>query len=136
MKGKDLQTRDDIALLVNTFYDKVRAHEALGPIFNAAIDDWDSHLIRLTDFWETNLFFVRNYKGNPLQVHINVDRQFNNTIHQAHFGNWLQLWFETLDSLFTGRYAEIAKARARSMAATMFLRIFNAREHQQHENTH
>lgn len=136
MKGKDLESREDVALLVNTFYDKVRAHKALGPIFNHVIQDWDSHLSRLTDFWETNLFFVRNYKGNPLQVHIDVDQQFNNSIQQAHFGNWLQLWFETLDELFKGRYAEIAKARARSMAATMFLRIFNAREQQPYENTH
>lgn len=128
MKGKDIETREDIELLVHSFYAKVRAHENLGPIFNSAIDDWDSHLARLTDFWETNLFFVRNYKGNPLQVHLDVDHQFNNSIEQLHFGNWLQLWFETLDSLFKGRYAEIAKARARSMAATMFMRIYNARE--------
>jgi hemoglobin len=79
MKGKDLENRADVALLVNTFYAKVRAHEALGPIFNKSIHNWDEHLSRLTDFWETNLFFVRNYKGNPLKVHLEVDQKFNNT---------------------------------------------------------
>jgi len=128
MERKDIQTRNDISLLIRSFYEKVRAHELLGPIFNQAIDDWDSHLDRLTDFWETNLFFVRNYKGNPLQVHIDVDRQFEGSIEQLHFGNWLQLWFETLDALFQGRYTEIAKARARSMASTMFMKIYQSRE--------
>lgn len=128
MKGKDLENRADIALLVNTFYAKVRVHEALGPIFNTAIKDWEEHLSRLTDFWETNLFFVKNYKGNPLQVHLDVDQKFNNSIEQVHFGNWLQLWFETLDALFEGHYAEVAKVRARSMAATIFMRIYYARQ--------
>ena len=128
MERKDIQTREDIALLIHRFYAKVRVHPLLGPIFNEVIEDWDAHLERLTDFWETNLFFVRNYKGNPLQVHIDVDQHFNGSIEQLHFGNWLQLWFETLDSLFQGRYAEIAKARARSMSTTMFMRIYQSRQ--------
>lgn len=129
MKRKEIESREDIALLVNTFYGKVRQHEALGPIFNGVIHDWPEHLEKLTDFWNTNLFFVKAYKGNPLRAHLDVDKQFNHSIEQAHFGNWLQLWFETLDELFIGRNSEIAKTRARSMAHIMFLRIFNAREH-------
>ncbi len=128
MERKDIQTREDIALLIHRFYAKVRAHDRLGPIFNEVIHDWDTHLDRLTDFWETNLFFVRNYKGNPLRVHIDVDEQFDGSIEQLHFGNWLQLWFETLDSLFQGRYTEIAKARARSMATTMFMKMYQSRQ--------
>ena len=125
---KDIESRADVALLVNTFYGKVRRHTTLGPIFNEMIDDWPAHLNRLTDFWETNLFFVKAYKGNPLKVHLHVDEHFNNTIAQAHFGHWLQLWFETLDTLFEGENCEMAKKRARSMAHTMFLKIYTERQ--------
>lgn len=124
---KDIESRDDVALQVETFYCKVRQHNALGPIFNEVIQDWPAHLKRLTDFWETNLFFVKAYKGNPLRVHLEVDQHFNNNIEQAHFGHWLQLWFETLDALFEGQNCELAKKRARSMAHIMFLRIYSAR---------
>ncbi|MBO3698251.1 group III truncated hemoglobin [Roseivirga sp. E12] len=129
MKRKEIESREDVALLVNTFYAKVRAHETLGPIFNGVIEDWPEHLDKLVDFWETNLFFVRAYKGNPLKAHLDVDRQFDHSIEQAHFGNWLQLWFETLDELFIGDNVDIAKTRARTMAHTIFLRIFSARPH-------
>lgn len=130
MKGKEIESRADVALLVNTFYGKVRAHEALGPIFNGVIHDWPTHLDKLTDFWETSLLYVTSYKGNPLKAHLDVDRQFNNSIEQAHFDSWLELWFETLDELFIGKNAEMAKTRASVMAHTIFIRIFNARAQQ------
>jgi len=52
----DIRNREDVSRLVNTFYAKIRVDETLGPIFNAIITDWDVHLSRLTDFWESQLF--------------------------------------------------------------------------------
>lgn len=127
MNRKEIESRADVSLLVNTFYMKVRVHETLGPIFNGVINDWPEHLDKLTDFWETSLLFVKAYNGNPLKAHLGVDRQFNNSIEQAHFDSWLQLWFETLDELFTGANCDIAKTRAQVMAHTIFARILNAR---------
>ena len=60
---KEIENRADVFFLVDTFYTKIRADDLLGPIFNGVIDDWPSHLERLTDFWETNLFFVNKFKG-------------------------------------------------------------------------
>jgi hemoglobin len=57
MEKTDILLREDVESLVHTFYSKVRTHDALGPIFNQAINDWDDHLKKLCDFWETNLFF-------------------------------------------------------------------------------
>ena len=130
MERKAIESRADVALLVNTFYGKIRAHEALGPIFNGVIHDWPAHLEKLTDFWETSLLFVKAYNGNPLKAHLDVDRQFNSSIEQAHFESWLSLWSETLDELFVGVNRDIAKTRAQVMAHTIFSRIVNARTHQ------
>lgn len=128
MSKSDISTREDIDLLVRTFYSKVRAHETLGPIFNEVIEEWEEHLVKLVDFWQTNLLFVPAYKGNPVKAHLDVDKHFDGTIQQAHFGQWIQLWFETLDELFVGPKQLLAKERARNMSHMMFIRIFQARE--------
>ncbi|MDN3723676.1 group III truncated hemoglobin [Aequorivita sp. SDUM287046] len=125
-KGK-IETREDVSLLVNTFYGKVRQDALLGPIFNGIITDWETHLNLLTDFWETNLFFKRKYFGNPMHAHMEVDKKVGGTINELHFGTWINLWHETIDELFEGEAANIAKNRARNMGTFIHLNIFNAR---------
>ena len=124
---KTLDRREEINLLINIFYARVRQDSMLGPIFNTVIQNWPEHLERLTDFWETNLLFTRNYKGNPIQVHAEVDRQVNGSITIEHFGRWLELWYSTIDEHFMGLNAEKAKNRARNMSTHMFLKIFESR---------
>ena len=46
-------TENQIAMLVDRFYAKVRSDERLGPVFNAAIGDWPAHLAKLSDFWSS-----------------------------------------------------------------------------------
>jgi hemoglobin len=128
MHKKDIQTRDDIVLLVNTFYPKVRKDKLLGPIFNEIIKDWETHLELLTDFWETNLFFVKKYTGNPLAKHVEVDKYYDHTINELHFGTWINLWHQTIDSMFEGEVAQLAKNRARNMSTFMNMEIFKNRQ--------
>lgn len=126
---QDIQNREDVFKLVSTFYAKVRDNEKIGYVFNEIIQDWPSHLEKLTDFWETNLFFVSKFRGNPMQAHVEVDRHFNNSIEQKHFGEWLNMWFETVDELFEGDRASIAKNRARNMASNLFMAVYEHRQH-------
>lgn len=124
----DIKTREDVYLLVTSFYNKIRNDAVLGPFFNDAIKDWDAHLNNLTTFWESSLFLKTRYLGNPLEVHIEVDKTNNHSITQEHFGLWLNLWFETIDELFEGNYAQNAKERARKMSTFLYLKIFEARQ--------
>lgn len=126
---KEIETREDVDLLVRSFYAKVREDELLGPVFNTIIPEnkWPSHLQKLTDFWETGLFGIQKYKGNPVLSHQRADATMNFTIEQEHFGRWLNLWFETIDSLFVGELAVRAKQAARKMSTGQFLAIWNAR---------
>ena len=123
----DIQNREDVYLLVRTFYEKVQKDTLLGPIFDRAISDWEPHYSRLTDFWETNLFFHKKYLGNPLEVHVAVDQREEGGINEMHFGTWINLWYQTLDELFEGEVAVIAKNRARNMGTFIHLKIFQAR---------
>ncbi|PKH51958.1 globin [Tenacibaculum sp. Bg11-29] len=129
MGRKEIENRDDVYLLVSTFYNKLKKDDFIGPIFLKAIPEekWESHLQKLTDFWETNLFFVRKFKGNPMKAHKDLDRNFNHSISQEHFGRWLQLWFETIESLFYGAKANDARERARNIASIMFFKIYEAK---------
>jgi hemoglobin len=128
----EIQNREDIEFLVSEFYKKVRRDELLGPFFNDAIKDWDAHLDRLTTFWETSLFMARKlehkYRGNPLEVHVKVDKENNHSITELHFGIWLNLWYQTIDEFFEGEIADNAKRRARKMGTFLYLNIFQARK--------
>jgi len=127
MEIKQIKTRADVSILVRTFYGKVREDDLIGPIFNNQIKDWEFHLERLTDFWETNLLFIAKYKGHPGRVHIEVDKMNDGRITQVHFGRWLQLWFETINANFVGEKAELAKRRARLMSTHFFRKMFISR---------
>lgn len=132
-----IESRDDINILVNSFYAKIRKDELLGPIFNAHIaeNQWPVHLDKLTDFWETNLFGVAKFKGCPSSKHVNVDANLGYSIEQYHFGRWLNLWFETIDELYQGELAFKAKESARKMATGQFLTIWNNRPENKNSNT-
>jgi len=127
MAKQDIKDRNDVYRLVSTFYDTVRNDETLGPFFNNSIRDWDAHLEHLTTFWESSLFLKTKYSGDPLQTHIDLDKRFNHSISEMHFGIWLNLWLKTVNALFEGDYAENAKHRARKMGTFIFLKIFEAR---------
>jgi len=124
MQKEDISSREDIIFLVNTFYTKVRDNDLLGPIFNTMIKDWETHLELLTDFWETNLFFVKKYTGNPLEKHAEVDKYYNYSINELHFGTWINIWHQTIDDMFKGEIAQLAKNRARNMSTFMNMEIF------------
>lgn len=115
---KDIQNRDDIILLVDSFYEKVRENELLSPIFNEKIkDNWDKHLAKMYNFWETILLDNHSYSGAPFAAHMNLP------IYEEHFKNWLMLFFETIDELFEGTKAEEAKWRAVNMGKVFLSKL-------------
>jgi len=125
---KQIENRTDVEFLVHQFYTKIRADKEIGFYFNTMIKDWDAHLEKLTDFWETNLFAVQKYKGNPLSAHNEVDARFEGKITSNEFGIWLNYWFQTLDEHFEGENVEILKRRARKMGTFLFVSMFEHRK--------
>jgi hemoglobin len=113
----DLRLRRDVELLVRTFYRAAAMDDLLGPVFAAAHVDWPDHIATVTDFWMWQLFGVRGYEGNPLVAHRPAHAATPFT--DAHFGRWLELFTETVDELFEGPTAELAKARAAKMARAL-----------------
>jgi len=120
---KDILTLDDVKLLVDTFYTKVRDDKLLAPIFNERIQDrWPQHLEKMYTFWQTVLLGDHTYFGSPFVPHANLP------VEHEHFEQWLSLFYQTVEELFTGEKAEEAKWRADKMAEMFEYKIKYYRE--------
>jgi len=124
---KDIDTIADIELLVNTFYDKVKESPVIGYIFNDVVKvNWEMHLPVMYRFWENVIFYTGGYTGNPLMIHKHLNKMFPLT--KEHFGEWNKLFLTTVDELFEGDKANLAKQRALSISTVMQLEIFKPKE--------
>ncbi|WP_269234953.1 group III truncated hemoglobin [Flavobacterium flavigenum] len=111
MALQDISNIEDIKLLVNTFYEKVQNDDLIGPIFNQKmIGRWPEHLEKMYRFWQTLLLEEHTYSGSPFPPHKQLP------VNQSHFDRWMEIFTETVDSLFFGKLAEEAKLRAANMA--------------------
>ena len=111
----DIATREDIILLVDAFYAKVRSDDLLAPKFSHL--DWPKHLPIMYNFWGSMLLGDQSYQGNPFQKHIPL------SLEPRHFDRWLKLFAQTLDENFTGNKADEARSRAQSIAGVWQLKL-------------
>lgn len=79
-------SEEAVADLVARFYDRVRADARLGPLFEAAIADWDQHLQIMRDFWSAVLLRTSRYQGCVMSPH------FRMPIEGGDFDLWLALF--------------------------------------------
>lgn len=113
----DIADRYDVERFVRDFYRQAAMDEVLGPVFEAAQVRWDAHIATLVDFWSWQLLGERGYEGNPLRAH--APSHARTPFTDAHYERWLELFEATIDALFAGPTAELAKGRARKMASAM-----------------
>ncbi len=115
---KDIQDLNDIKLLVDTFYGKVRENPMLKDIFNTIIQDrWPEHLAKMYNFWQTVLLEEHTYYGSPFVPHAKLP------VDLEHFDKWLLLFNSTVDDLFEGEKAEKAKWQGQRMAEMFHSKI-------------
>ncbi|MBV7388373.1 group III truncated hemoglobin [Pasteurellaceae bacterium TAE3-ERU1] len=121
---KPLETRADIELLVNAFYDKVLADERIGYVFQHIVGrHWQKHLEKMYRFWASVLLGEESYQGNPMLTHIKLHKR--QPLNEAMFDVWLALWQETVNELFEGEKAEEALFRAQSIKTLMTQRVLS-----------
>ena len=129
---KDIESVQDIALLVDTFYGRVQQDDLLSFAFNTVAQlDWETHLPRMVEFWETIIFRKKGYKGNPAYTHMLLASKMAQTDHHLtpdHFTHWVTLFGETVDSLFCGENADFAKQSAAQMGRGLSMNIFGRAE--------
>lgn len=120
---RDEVTEESIRILVGRFYDKVRNHDALGPVFNTAIgeskEQWEPHLERMYAFWSSVMLTSGRYHGNPMQKHKNLQ-----PFEAALFDKWLALFEETAREIHTPAIADSYIEKSRRIAESLKLGLY------------
>ena len=114
----DISNPNDIRALIDSFYKKVQADDAIGFIFNdVAHVDWSHHLPVMYAFWEFLLLGTPDaYRGNPIQKHLDLHQKI--PLKAEYFDRWLSLFQASVDELFEGPVAKDAKFRAYAISET------------------
>jgi hemoglobin len=119
---RDIENKDDIKLLVDSFYKKVLNNNQIGFIFtDVAKIILEGHMPKMYSFWESTLLRSNSYKGNLMMIHTALHQK--TPLKKEHFEEWLRLFNETVSELFHGETAELAKTRALSIATVMQIKI-------------
>jgi hemoglobin len=120
----DIENRDHIDQLMRAFYTKAIPDAVIGHYFTQVIQmDLEKHLPVIVDFWETVLFGVAKYRSNTIAIHHHLHEK--SAFKEKHFAQWVQLFQSTVDELFEGEKAELAKQRALSIATVMKLKLLH-----------
>lgn len=119
---KDIETRDDIELLLRHFYEKVFSDVLIGHFFTKVVPlNLEEHLPVIADFWESVLLDGKGYRKNVMEIHRDINSK--SKIEKKHFDRWVKLFLETTDEIFEGSKATLAKQRAVSIATMMNIKI-------------
>lgn len=118
----DINDRADCERLVRAFYGRALTDPIIGFIFtDVARLDLEAHVPRIASFWETVLLETRTYSGGAFRPHAELNDQVQ--LRAGHFQRWLALWVQTVDELFEGERAELAKAHAQRVANAFYARL-------------
>lgn len=121
----DIQNRNDVERLIRTFYGRAFVDPMLGTIFTEIAQmDLEAHVPQMCDFWETVLFRAGSYRGNAFRPHARLHEL--TPLTWPHFEQWLSLWAGTVDDLFDGSTADLAKQQAALIASAIQRRLQRA----------
>jgi hemoglobin len=124
---RDIENRGDIEKLVIAFYEEVKKDDEIGFIFTDIVKmNWETHLPVMCDFWENALFYTGGYTGNPMNLHKHLHHI--RPLDNKHFTQWVKLFVVTVDKLFKGEKAKLAKQKAAGIASVMESKILEYRK--------
>jgi hemoglobin len=120
---RDIETRADCEQLVRAFYSRALTDPLIGWIFtDVAKLDLEAHVPKVAAFWETILLGAASYGGGAFAPHVPI-HQRSGGLKSAHFQRWLKLWHASVDELFAGPRANLAKAHADRVARAFHARL-------------
>lgn len=115
----DIESRSDIEILVNSFYEKVKKDQQISHFFKYV--NWATHLPTMYVFWENVLFYTGNYIGNPMLLHKAMHEHMPLRVND--FNQWILLFNETIDEHYAGKMADAMKERANNISIIMQTKI-------------
>ena len=120
MAYPDIQNGEDIEKLIEHFYlNKVIDDPIIGFLFtDIAKIDVPAHIPKVANFWKKVLLGDNTYSGKMFLAHERLNHKVS--LNRHHFVRWLYLFEQSIDELFAGKTAELAKKRANKIADSMF----------------
>jgi hemoglobin len=112
---------ESIERLVRAFYGRAREDALIGPIFNAAVADWEHHIASIADFWSSIVLRTGRYGGRPMRPHLMLP------LRGEHFDRWLMLFESTAREVFCADVAAVFVDRARRIADSFEMGIASVR---------
>jgi hemoglobin len=106
----DITSRQDIEKLIDEFYSRLLKIKEIKPVFEGL--DFEKHVPNIVSFWCFVLLDHEGYKTNVFEKHMPLP------IKPHMFETWLKVFTETVDALFQGEKAELAKQRATVLTYT------------------
>ena len=108
--------------MVRDFYAEAFEDPIIGFLFtDVAHLDLEAHVPRITSFWETILLGAQTYSGGAFAKHAALHAKV--PLRAGHFDRWVWLWTNTVDGLFRGPRADLAKHHARRVATAFHARL-------------
>jgi len=108
---------ETIEKMVRTFYPMILKDDLVGPFFIDRLGDditsnvWEEHLILLSNFWASVALGDTNYTGHPMAPHFEMKG-----ISRKAFEQWLNLFGEAIDKVYTPERGEYFKTRSADIA--------------------
>ena len=119
---KDIQTQNDLYLLVDEFYKKLLSDATIRYIFTDVVKiKIEEHLPILVTFWSQAILGTGGYFKNLTQIHLDINAKEHLTPEM--FKTWLHHFFTTVDENFIGEKAEQIKTQALNIATIMQIKI-------------
>ena len=123
---KDIQTQQDLYLLVNQFYKKLLSDKSISYIFTDIVKiKIEEHFPILVTFWSQMIFGTGGYTNNLTDIHLKVDKLSH--LSSELFEIWLMHFNSTVNELFEGENANKVKAQVQQLAVIMQIKIKNNR---------
>jgi hemoglobin len=123
--ARDIEDLKDLELLITRFYQRLLVDPLVGHFFTEVVQlDLERHIPRIAQFWESTLFQTGGYQGDPMGIHLQLHSR--SPMESEHFAAWLGHFSATVDEMYMGRNAELAKQRAYSIATLMQVKIKRA----------
>jgi len=118
----DIQTQEDLYLLVDDFYKKLLADSAISYIFTEVVKiKLEEHLPILVTFWSQGVLGTGGYSKNLTQIHLDVNEK--EYLSPELFKIWMNHFNNAVDENFKGQKAEQIKTQALSSATVMQIKI-------------
>ncbi len=123
----DIQTQEDLYKVVDDFYQKLLADDAISYIFTDVVKvKLEEHLPILVTFWSQSILGTGGYYNNLTQIHLDLNTK--SYLSKELFEIWLNHFETAINENFQGINCERMKNQAHNLSSIMQIKIAKEKE--------